>query len=326
MTKPKIAAADTQLQKKYEAMIASTVLLDLTFHRFGDKRKTDLDGVKMTTRDEMSDDVEQVDVSDAAFLLSRRLLDLSVGRQLRSLFRSCKTRIKRISVPSFDREGVYRLSYAAVEQAEAILLDTTTRLEPLKAQFREAYDVEVQKMRALQHEKFNPKDYPSAYAAGERWGVEWAYLETASVPKALSGVNKFLYQRAVTKANQRAKNAVVAVEQTLRAGLLACVAKMQQDLKATSPLGRPRAYRDDALEKVTTFFSTFPLRNFINDGPSAVAMKQVNALLKNVPSANAFDDETLRAQVVKGLASIADTIAPFVTEEAARAIALPEED
>jgi len=80
------------------------------------------------------------------------------------------------------------------------------------------------------------------------------------------------------------------------------------------------------LEKVTTFFSTFPLRNFINDGPSAVAMKQVNALLKNVPSANALDDETLRAQVVKGLASIADTIAPFVTEEAARAIALPEED
>ena len=119
---------------------------------------------------------------------------------------------------------------------------------------------------------------------------------------------------------------MVAVEQTLRAGLLACVAKMQQDLKATSPLGRPRAYRDDALEKVTTFFSTFPLRNFINDGPSAVAMKQVNALLKNVPSANALDDETLRAQVVKGLASIADTIAPFVTEEAARAIALPEED
>jgi hypothetical protein len=326
MTKPKINAKDEQLQKKYEAMLASTVLLDLTIHRFGDKRKTTLDDVLMKVHDTPTGDVEQVEVSDAAFQLSRRLLDLSVGRKLRSTLRKGKARIKRISVPSFDREGVYRLSFAAVEEAERILQETKQALEPLKAEFREVYDVEVQKMRAAQREKFRAKDYPSAWAAGERWGIEWTYLETASVPKALAGVNKFVYQRAISKAQARAKTTFAAIEQTLRAGLMACVQKMRDDLEATTPSGKPRAYRDDALAKVDQFFSTFPLRNIINDGVSVDAMKAMRAILKNVPTADALDDATLRAQVVKGLASVADTIRPYLSEQAERAIALPDDD
>ena len=322
MTKPKIKAKDEQLQKRYEAMIASTVLLDLRLHRFGDKRRTDLDGVKMETVDD--GEKKDVAVSEAAFQLSRRLLDLSVGRKLRHLFGAASDEVRRMSVPSFDRPGVYRLSYAAVEQVEAFLVQTARDLEPLKAAFREAYDTEVQKMRELQHEKFNPKDYPSAWDAGERWAIEWTYLETATVPKALSGVNRFIYERAMQEGRKRAAKAVAAVERTLRAGLLACVTKMQTDLQATTPTGKPRAYRDDALAKVTEFFSTFPLRNFINDGVSSEAMQQITALLKNVPSADALDDEFLRKEVVDGLASIADMVRPFVTDATERAVILPD--
>ena len=323
MTKPKIIAKDAQLQKKYEAMIASTVLLDLRLHRFGDKRRTDLDGVKMETVGDAGETTE-VAVSEAAFQLSRRLLDLSVGRKLRQLMGAASDEVRRLSVPSFDRPGVYRLSYAAIEQVEAFLVQTTRDLEPLKAEFREAYDAEVQKMRALQHEKFHAKDYPSAWDAGERWGIDWTYLETATVPKALSGVNQFIYDRAMQEGRKRANKAVEAVEQTLRAGLLACVMKMQKDLQATTPLGKPRAYRGDALAKVTEFFSTFPLRNFINDGVSGAAMTQITALLQNIPSADALDDEFLRKEVLDGLAGIADTVRPFVAEVAARAVILPD--
>lgn len=325
MTKPRIVAADPQMQTKYEAMIASTVLLDLTFHRFGDKRMANLDGVTMETHLSSTGDVEQVDVSEDAFALSRRLLDLRVGRDLRGLFNRTKTAIQRISVPSFDREGVYRISYAAVEQAEQILLDAQAEMEPLQYAFREAYDAEVQKMRELQREKFRARDYPSAWDASQRWGIEWAYLETATVPKALSGVSRLIYQRAMQQAQTRATAAVDAVEQTLRAGLLACVEKMRTDLTATTKLGRPRSYRADALAKVGAFFSTFPMRNFIADGISAEAMASMTALLQNVPSADALDDEFLRKAVIDGLAGIADTVRPFVTD-AARAIALPDED
>lgn len=325
MTKPKIAAKDSALQTKYEAMIASTVLLDLTFHRFGSKRSAALDGVSMETHVSSTGDVEQVELTEEAFQLSRRLLDLSVGRDLRGLMNRTKDAIKRISVPSFDREGVFRISYAAVEQAEQILLDAVAEMEPLKYAFREAYDAEVEKMRTLQREKFRAKDYPSAWDAGERWGIEWAYLETATVPKALSGVSKFIYDRAMQQAQKRANDAVTAVEQTLRAGLLACVEKMKNDLTATTKLGRPRSYRADALAKVGAFFSTFPMRNFIQDGISAEAMASMTALLQNVPNADALDDEFLRKEVIDGLASIADTVRPFVTD-AARAIALPDED
>ena len=324
MTKPKIRANDAAMQKKYEAMIASTVLLDLTIHKFGDKRKTNLKGVEMLTQEDGH--AERVAMSEEAFLLQRRLLSLTVGRKLRSLLRSAKTRIKQIAVPSFDREGVFRLSFAAVETAEQVLQDAANALGPLKAEFREAYDTEVQKMRVLQGAKFRAKDYPSAYEAGERWGIEWAYMETAAVPKALAGVNKFVYDRAMQTAQKRANKVVQAVEQTLRAGLLACVAKMKADLQVTTPLGRPKAYREDALEKVNEFFATFPLRNFINDGPSGAALKQVRALLKQVPTADALDDEFVRAEVVQGLSSIADNIAPFVTEQAARAVMMPDDD
>jgi hypothetical protein len=324
MTKPTIRPTDVALNEKYAAMIASTVLLDLTFHRFGDKRMADLDGVKMDTHLSSTGDIEQVEVSEEAFQLSRRLLDLAVGRDLRGLMNRTKDAIKRISVPSFDREGVYRLSYAAVETAEQILLDAVAEMEPLRYAFREAYDAEVQKMRALQREKFNARDYPSAYDASQRWGIEWTYLETATVPKALGGVSQFIYQRAMQQAQTRANAAVVAVEQTLRAGLLACVDKMRTDLTATTKLGRPRSYRADALAKVGAFFSTFPMRNFIADGISTEAMAAMSALLRNVPSADALDDEFLRREVIDGLASIADTVRPFVTD-AARAIALPED-
>lgn len=324
MTKPKIRSTDDNLRQQYEAMLASTVLLDLRLHRFGDKRQTDLDGVKMETRDQDNGDVAEVEVSDAAFQLSRRLLDLSVGRKLRSRLGQCSNAIRQISVPSFDRPGVYRISYAMVERAEQILMQTRDDLEPLKAEFREVYDTEVQRMRDLQHEKFNPKDYPSAWAAGERWGIDWSYLETATVPKALSGVNRFIYERAMKSAQKRANELVTAVQQTLRAGLLACVTKMQTDLQATTPTGRPRAYRDDALAKVTEFFSTFPLRNFINDGVCSDAMKQVTSLLKNIPTADALDDEFLRKEVIDGLAGIADTVRPFVGETATRAVILPD--
>ena len=248
-----------------------------------------------------------------------------MGRDLRGLMNRTKDAIKRISVPSFDREGVYRLSYAAVEQAEQILLDAVEELEPLKYAFREAYDAEVQKMRALQREKFRARDYPSAYDAAERWSIEWAYLETASTPKALSGVSRFIYERAVQNEQKRAKAAVDAVEQTLRAGLLACVEKMRTDLTATTKLGRPRSYRADALAKVGAFFNTFPLRNFIADGISAEAMASMTALLKGIPDADALDDEFLRKEVIDGLASIADTVRPFVSD-AARAIALPDDE
>ncbi len=77
MTKPKIRPTDLTLDAKYQAMIASTVLLELSFHRFGDKRRTDLDGVSMETHLSSTGDVEQVEVSEEAFQLSRRLLDLA---------------------------------------------------------------------------------------------------------------------------------------------------------------------------------------------------------------------------------------------------------
>jgi len=326
MTKPKIRALDPQTKQRYEAMIASTVLLDLNFHRFGESRGTNLKGVKMETHLNGEGDTQTVALSPAAFKLSRRLLDLEVGLALRSLFNRTSERIKRISVPSFDRPGVFRLSYAAVDTAEAILQDALTQLEPLKVAFREAYDSEVQKMRTLQGDKFNPKDYPSAWLAGERWGIEWAYLETATVPKSLRGVNQFIYKRAVQQAAERAKLQFDAVEQTLRAGVLACVDKMKADLQATTPLGRPRAYSDKALAKVDQFFSNFPLRNVINDGVSAEAMKAMRALLRDVPVAGALDDEFLRKQTVDGLAALADSIRPYVSEQAVRAIALPDDD
>lgn len=325
MTKPKIHAKSPDLQQRYEQMIRSTVLLEVSFHRFGDARHSDVDGVKMDTKDtENGGGTKTVPVSAEAFIFSRRLLDLAVGRDLRSLFDRVKSRLRKISIPAFDRDGVWRISYGAVEAAEQILLEAQAELEPLKFAFRVAYDAEVQKMRDLQHEKFNPKDYPSAYDAAERWGMEWSYVETASVPKALGGVSEFIYQRAMQTAQKRANEAVAAVEQTLRAGLLACVERMKTDLTATTKLGRPRAYRDDALERVTTFFQNFPLRNFINDGVCSEAMAQMSALLKNIPCADALDDEFLRLEVVQGLASIADTVRPFVGDVAERAIILPD--
>jgi len=325
MTKPKIHAKSTDLQERYEQMIRSTVLLEVSFHRFGDAKHSNLDGVKMDTSDiENGGGVKTVPVSEDAFIFSRRLLDLAVGRDLRSLFDRVKARLRKISIPAFDRDGVWRISYAAVDAAEQIMLDAQAELEPLKYAFRVAYDAEVQKMRELQHEKFNPKDYPSAYDAAERWGMDWAYLETATVPKALGGVSEFIYQRAMQTAQKRANAAVAAVEQTLRAGLLACVERMRTDLTATSKLGRPRAYRADALERVTTFFNNFPLRNFINDGVCGEAMSEMSALLKNIPSADALDDEFLRLEVVQGLASIADTVRPFVGDAATRSVIVPE--
>jgi hypothetical protein len=301
--------------------------LEVSFHRFGDAKHSNLDGVKMDTSDiENGGGVKTVPVSEDAFIFSRRLLDLAVGRDLRSLFDRVKARLRKISIPAFDRDGVWRISYAAVDAAEQIMLDAQAELEPLKFAFRVAYDAEVQKMRELQHEKFNPKDYPSAYDAAERWGMDWAYLETATVPKALGGVSEFIYQRAMQTAQKRANEAVAAVEQTLRAGLLACVERMKTDLTATTKLGRPRAYRADALERVTTFFQNFPLRNFINDGVCGEAMTEMSALLKNIPSADALDDEFLRLEVVQGLASIADTVRPFVGDAATRSVIVPESD
>jgi hypothetical protein len=324
MTKLKMRVPDVT-RTRYEAMTASTVLLELSFGWFCGKRHASLSGVKMETTQNVEQVIEQVPVSEQAFMLSRRLLALPVGAEIRSLFGRTKEQIRRISVPAFDRDGVYRLSYAAVEQAEALLLAAVEELEPLRAPFREAYDSEVQKMRELQREKFNAKDYPSAWDAAQRWRIDWNYLETAGVPDALKGVNALIHKRATETAQQRANEAVAAVEQTLRAGLLACVEKMRTDLQATTKLGKPRSYRADALAKVTAFFSTFPLRNFIQDGVSGDALTQMNNLLNNIPSADALDDEFLRLEVVQGLAGIADTVRPFVAD-IPRAIALPDDD
>ena len=67
MKKDTIRACSSDVQQRYASMIASTVLLDLTFHRFGSKRAADLDGVKMETHLSSTGDVEDVPVTEAAF-------------------------------------------------------------------------------------------------------------------------------------------------------------------------------------------------------------------------------------------------------------------
>lgn len=318
MTKPQIRAASAT-REQITAMQSNTVLLDLTFHKFGTKKATTLDNVVLKSGD------GEAQMTDNAWALSKRLIDSDAVRAINTHFRKTRDAVLLRSVPSFDREGVYRVSIAAIEQVEQILMDAADAVPALRESFALDYDNQKAAMRAEQGDKFNERDYPPADEAAARYGLDWEWL-AIGVPGALAAVDSALHARAMAAAQKKTAEVVESVEQVLRAGLLACVDKMRDDLGKTTSTGRPRAYRAAAMQKVTTFLQTFPLRNFVNDGVASDALKQMVAIVQNIPGVDALDDHRLRGDVITALANIADELRPHVTDAAARAIALPDED
>lgn len=166
---------------------------------------------------------------------------------------------------------------------------------------------------------FNPSDYPVSLK-GE-FAVSWEF-PAVEPPNYLLQLNPALYEQQCQRVQSRFDEAVQLAEQAFLEELSRLVEHLSERLTGAED-GKPKVFRDSAVENLTEFFERFRRLNIRSNEQLDTLVGDAQRILRGVEPQQLRDKANLRGRVASQLAGVQASLDGLMIDRPRRSILRP---
>ena len=206
---------------------------------------------------------------------------------------------KGVSLP-FPESGVRLIRHDRVEtfntQMEDFREELSEAVEQLDEHYAELRDAARERLGSL----YDASDYPESLRG--LFAVTWDHVNTEP-PPYLQQLNPELYQQEAQRVAARFDEAVQLAEAAFMEELHKLVTHLSERLSGQQD-GKPKVFRDSAVENLTEFFSRFRQLNIRSSEQLDELVGQCQDVVQGVEPQSLRDNQVLRQTVVQELGDV----------------------
>ena len=165
-------------------------------------------------------------------------------------------------------------------------------------------------------ELYSPADYPTSLLG--QFSMAWEF-PSVEPPPYLRQLSPELYQQETTRARARFDEAVRLAEATFTEELAQMVDHLAERLSGTDD-GKPKTFRDTAVENLQAFFQRFQSLNIGSNEQLDELVQQSHGILSGVAPQQLRDSPSLRQRITTQLAGVQNTLDGLMVDRPRRNI------
>lgn len=193
--------------------------------------------------------------------------------------------------------------------------DLATAVDQLDRQFAELKEQARQRLGDL----YNANDYPVSLR--DEFAMQWEF-PAVEPPDYLRQLNPRLYEQECQRMQSRFQEAVELAEQAFLDELARLVSHLTERLSGTDD-GKPKVFRDSAVENLTEFFDRFRKLNVRSNAQLDDLVSQTQRIVQGVESQQLRDSDPLRQRVSRQMATVQATLDGMLVDRPRRSIIRP---
>lgn len=166
---------------------------------------------------------------------------------------------------------------------------------------------------------FNPGDYPASLRG--LFGIAWEF-PSVEPPEYLSRLSPRLFEQECERVTARFDEAIQLAEDAFLNELNRLVSHLSERLSGQED-GRPKVFRDTAVENLREFFTRFQQLNVRSNADLDVLVEQARRILRGVEPQQLRENTTRRQQVASQLAGVQASLDGLMVDRPRRRIIRP---
>jgi hypothetical protein len=268
--------------------------------------------------------IVQVDAERRLIGAKKTLLDAPELKAIGKIDSRIDRFLHGLSLPSFLRAGVYRISVLAVERVDQKLTAFREERKVAVERLCAVYAERVEEARGLLRVAFDALDYPDVDTLRRSFRLEWTYVTLGSTPGQLEGISEAIFKRQREDMDAKAATALEEYRRLLRVAMADLVAHMVDRLTPGED-GKPKVFRGSLVTNMRDFLGNFPLRDFTNDAELQDLCRRAQDILGGIDADLLRKSTALRDTVRSGFAEMKTLLDGMTVDQPVRAISWDEE-
>ncbi len=225
---------------------------------------------------------------------------------------------KGISLP-FPEPGLRLIRQADIASFDVQMTKSRAELEEAVAVLDQHFDELRVAARRRLGSLYNPGDYPTSLRG--LFGIAWEY-PSVEPPEYLQRLNPKLFEQECRRVSSRFDEAVELAEEAFVSELNRLVSHLTERLSGQED-GKPKVFRDTAVENLREFFSRFQQLNVRSNADLDALVDQARRILRGVEPQQLRDNAPHRQQVASQLAAVQATLDGLMVDRPRRSIIRP---
>jgi hypothetical protein len=234
----------------------------------------------------------EVDADKELVRVSKKLIESPEFEAIGSARRKLTKELRKLSVPSLFKEGIYRVKFRAVqkitEMLKEFIVKDQERVDAFLRVYRQRCDETLVKLKGLA----NVTDYPSLARVQAAFGVEYHWLTFATDEKLRAEVSEEFFQEVKAEYETKLQQATNAQVLIMRQELQGMVDHLVEVLKPNED-GSKKRFHASTVNNIKEFLDNFSLRDVTNDSQLDVVVNAAKNLLNGVDPKDLRNNEGL---------------------------------
>jgi hypothetical protein len=248
---------------------------------------------------------------------AKKLLDTSHPRfKAVSKVRSQAVAYWRGVTLPYIEPGVRLIRRGEVGSFDGQMARFSEELTETVGQLDDCYGELIQQARVRLGDLFSSEDYPASLS--DLFAISWDY-PSSNPPDYLRQVAPELYQAECLRVRQRFSEAVEMAEAAF-AEELATLVNHLADKLAGQEDGKPKVFRDTAVNNLLEFFERFRHLNINSDAQLDQLVERARGVVSGVGPQHLRDQSTLRREVAAGLSQVSTSLDHWMSDRPRRSI------
>ena len=222
---------------------------------------------------------------------------------------------KAMSLP-YPEPGIRLIRQDGIDEFNAKMLELRAELNETVGQLDEHYAEMKSAARERLGRLFNAADYPPSLRG--LFAVEWDF-PSVEPPDYLLQLNPGLYRQECERMQQRFEEAVQLAEESFTAELAKLVSHLSERLSGAED-GKPKIFRDTAVENLTEFFQRFRSLNVGSNEQLDRLVADAQRIVRGVEPQDLRDNAGLRQHVATEMSRVQSVLDGLLVDRPRRNI------
>ena len=227
---------------------------------------------------------------------------------------------KGISLP-FPEPGLRLIRQQDIASFDVQMTTLRVELEEAVSQLDRHYDELRTAARNRLGSLYNSGDYPASLRG--LFGIAWEF-PSVEPPEYLSQLSPRLFEQECERVTARFDEAVQLAEEAFVTELNRLVSHLSDRLSGQED-GKPKVFRDTAVENLREFFTRFQQLNVRSNADLDTLVDQARRILRGVEPQQLRDNTARRQQVASQLAGVQASLDGLMVDRPRRSIIRPNQ-
>ncbi|AMV16420.1 hypothetical protein [Planctomyces sp. SH-PL14] len=219
----------------------------------------------------------------------------------------------------YPEAGVRLIPQKAIGRFDEILSEYRRELNDAVVGLDDVYSELRSAARDRLGRLFNASDYPVSMR--DEFAVSWDF-PAVEPPNYLQQLNPALYEQESLRVQARFDEAVQLAEQAFLDELSRLVEHLTERLSGSDD-GKPKVFRDSAIENLSEFFDRFRRLNIHSSDELDAVVERARNLVSQVQPQQLRDDAPLRSRIASQLSNVQASLDGLMVDRPRRSIIRP---